>query len=89
MPPQHSVGSIQFSEMTIPTQKHTVHPFEASNQHEEVLQSVETHQVEINQNDKEAKPENDTPSIQAENIEKLQTKKPLPEIDPMKLSILT
>jgi len=43
---------------------------------------VETHQVEINQNEKEAELENDIPSIQVENIANLQNEKPLPEIDP-------
>jgi hypothetical protein len=46
------------------------------------LQSTETHQVEIDQNDKEAKPENDIPSIQAKNVEKLYIENPLLEIDP-------
>lgn len=43
---------------------------------------VETIQVGINQNDKEAEQENDTPSTQANNVEKLQNEKPLLEIDP-------
>jgi len=47
------------------------------------LGSVETHKVGINKNDKEQELENDTPSTQAENVKKMETKKPLPEIDPM------
>jgi hypothetical protein len=44
--------------------------FEASDQEEEVMCSVETRQVGINQNDKDAGQEKDTPSTQAENVEK-------------------
>jgi hypothetical protein len=80
--PQHSVESIQVGEQTVPKQQHVAHPFEASDQQEEFLRSTKVRQVEINQNDKEAELENDTPSIQAENVEKPQTEKPLLEIDP-------
>jgi hypothetical protein len=68
MSPKHSFVEIKVGEPTISTQKHVVHPFEALDQLEEALRTIETHKTKVGQNTKEADPETNIPSIKTKKF---------------------
>jgi len=60
-----------------------VHPFEASDQQDDIFQTIETKQVDSRKSNKELDPGSDIPGIQTEILENLQNERHHLEVNPI------